>query len=302
MKKIITIFTLLIIGTVVLSSQTIQCSDFNKDGVIDTLKYKYDNIEYIDGITNQLYSFDLIDNAEYANFLSFIDIPNELAHNQSLLDSLQRFLFRSPDISSPQPGFRWLLSAYENIDNDIDTSNYTKIFRVPIQWYEWPPKFPGTEYIFVNTDSMSIPQLHNTEEKKDNYGWLTYYGHNHRQFIDNHFLHEFTRINSAQNTKLYKSSHGIIYRKNDQFCWLFHSNSDLTGGPSKLRWPSIGRVSIYRNHILLNHGYELFESNKRFIINIDNGDVGEIRLGIETVNLDELIEKLKLSPTKKQIP
>jgi hypothetical protein len=334
MKNIITIFTLLIIGTGVLSAQTIQCSDFNKDGVLDTLKYKNGNIEYIDGFTNQLFSFDLIDNPEYSNFLSFIAIPNELAHNQNLLDSVQRFLFHSPEISFPQPGLGWLLSAYENIDFDIDTSYYSKIFRVHIQWFEWPPKFPGAEYMFVNTDTMSIPQLHYTEEKKYNYGWLTYYGHNHRQYIDNQFLHEFTRIHNAQDNELYKSSHGIIIRKNDQFCWLFHSNSDLTGGPSKLRWPSIGTVLIYKNHILLNHKSELFESNKLFIINMDNGDVGEVRLEIETdcqicfnmfisqnklilkpdccyeyvpdakieniiINLDELIEKLKLSPTKK---
>jgi len=279
MKKTISIL-LLFFAIGLISGQTIQIKDFNQDGLNDTLTYEsYGNsvneIQYVDGSTGKQYSF--YNYPSYNDFLYFIPISKDIINVLELLNSIQELFFSNLKRSKITPELKWLISAYEFSNDENSNPHYSRIYKVPKDWYNWPPIFPEAIYMIVDTDTLKIPDYYRREGENSQFGWLLYYGHNHRQFINNQIKSDFTKTKSTNTFDLYKSSHGLLMRNEEQFSWLFHSNSNLTGGPEKLRWTSIEKVLIYEKFVFVHHKSPIRGENKVFVINTENGTVGDLK-------------------------
>lgn len=233
-------------------------------------------LEYQDGATGNYYLLGKHHN--FSDFLDFIPIPLGMESYPELVDSLEHKLLGSINKAEVSPAEQWLLEAYSHQEIPRGNSTYSKIIRVPSMWHPWPAEFPKAIYQRVCNDSLDLPQM-NTEDDPDfKEGWLLYYGHNHRQYKNNRSFAEFEEIIHHDNYTILKSSHGLIMKKENQYAWIFHSNGSLTGGPSKLRWPSISNVLSDGNLVIVQHQSPIRGIQKVFIVSLSKGIVVELNL------------------------
>lgn len=276
---------LLFIHAFNLSSQTNSIKDYNQDGIKDTLRYQfYDergrtyiyDMEFIDGASHEKYPFY---ESEYSrsDFISIISIPDFLMEkrNEEALDTARKLLNPKYKNSDINPSFEWLVDAY-NTNEYLDANLYFDQFmQVEPKWYDLPVKYPDVSYHLIDTTILKLPDYF-YPDKKYKYAWLTYYGHNHKDQMNDKSFDEI-KINNS--TTILSTQHGLILKKKNKYTWLFHSNSTLTGGPGKLRWKSIEDVLIHKRYIFIHHISPVIMYNQVFVIDCKTGKVGKIKLG-----------------------
>lgn len=268
-----------------------RIQDFNQDQIDDTLRYELLRgyisrfPTFTDGNSHQSYEFHT--NASQASFLGFISVPEKFldGRHQVLLDSVRSMLCYKEASDQLSPSLKWLMDAYTSNNRTLRGLSFAQSIQVPLTWHVWPPEPPGYTYSFVDSDSLSYPVSYNLRRKtyipkpKADKGWLLYYGHNHgRRHMGNDASSFFQKIDSPAPYELFGTQHGLILKKEQKYSWIFHTDIGLTDGPGKLRWPSMDTVFIHQDHAFVHHISPVTQQNRVFIINLENGMVGKLRL------------------------
>lgn len=274
-----------------LEEKVVRIQDFNEDGIADTLRYElfrgYTHfMTFTDGKSHQGYKFYREDSK--ASFLGFIAVPEEFLDDkyQVLLDSLKYRLCRLELANQFSPSLKWLMDAYASKIEQPKSSYFSHTIQVPLNWKPWPPELPQASYSFLDSDSLAYPIMYDPDKRsylpKHNAGkgYLLYYGHNQvRSFYLDKSPSKFPhKIDSTKAWDIYAFSHGLILRKDTRYSWIFHTDNELTGGPGKLRWPSIDTAFIHKGHLFVHHISPVTQGNRVFIINLKNGMIGRLRL------------------------
>lgn len=258
--------------------------DFNQDQVLDTMiKFKYHGSGF-GGITVLLINGKTSERFELSNWGSFANIfiteplPPDLMleKNKTFYHVLIEKTF--PKVQQkPDNSLKWLLDIRKS-------STILKKFQL----FDWHSSFnlnwSDTIAIPQNYSFIATPLLFNKVYREDEAGpdWysadktsgvVSYYAHNHKRKLFSRDEEEpiIKQIDSTKKYKLYKTSHGLIIQKNNKYAWVFLTDYHTTGGPEKLRWPSIEQAIIKNNLVFLNQSCTPDFFNQLFIIDIESG-------------------------------
>lgn len=257
--------------------------DFNKDGFEDTIEHYYSGGSGFGGTYLTLKNgktgreFELDDFSFFGEIVTTFPVPSELfeSSNSSFFSEVKSILF-PVFYKNPEASLSWILSG-RDVRKEI---NQDKFFDLIIQnsviWQRGIPKLPETYALQTSAElfrkfyktTTEIPKWY--DEKTGN-GVIVYSGHNHGK----------TWRNEITNPKfnILISKHGIVLEdyKNMLHSWVFVAEYNLTGGPDKLRWESIGRVEIVDDLIVFSLNQTPVTYARTFIIDSSKGSVARIK-------------------------
>jgi hypothetical protein len=150
---------------------------------------------------------------------------------------------------------------HKRLDNNKD---FDLVINTPFVWEKEPIYLPDTYCIELKWDTLKHFTINSGQ--KDEQGWLVYYAHNHYRSTKKDSL---VLMASNDIYKIFRTSHGVIVKKNDYYTWVFVTDYGLTGGPAKLRWESIQSVQILNDQIIIKLYTE--EGDKCFIVDLKTG-------------------------------
>ncbi len=274
---------------IIVSSQevVVQTVDYNGDGHIDTLSSWYGGGSGFggkycilkNGATNE--KFELNTAGCFCQITKAVPIPPRLKEeaNKFFLAAIEKQILPQKQ-DSVDHSLRWILNV--NHSNQVLSDNiyFDLKFSSPPKWSRGEIKLPDTYYIDVkgNTlDKLYENELEHPDwyNPKKNEGWLIYYAHNHYRNPEGDSL---TLVDSTQNFLAYKTSHGLIIQRDNSYAWLFVNDFNVTGGPGKLRWESIKKGRIVDNFIIVQQNLHPDIISRIFIIDIESGICGRIKL------------------------
>lgn len=202
--------------------------------------------------------------------LSICYIENSLysKSNKKIYDSLYT-LWRVKFRNKPDPSLSWIIDAC--FSKRMENNNSQKAFRNDIKYKPvWQPEtsIPEVYSFKIHKDTLDVFRKYyskfsiwNGEEdsllmnnNKYAEGWISYYAHNHVGIIS-------SNKDSVSRIETLATHHGVIIKRNNLYSWIFVTDGILTGSPEKLRWKSIEKTFIYKDHvfILLNIGIPSYE-------------------------------------------
>lgn len=260
-------------------------SDFNQDGSLDTLESYYDGgsgfggtyVTLTDGRTQT--KFELNSFGCFCDIKKVILIPQELylPKNKPFLETIKTKLLPKK-ATEADPSLRWLITAHLNHNFLTEHPIFDLVIESPLYWNTGEMQVPETYSIEIDDDKIQALYTQETEypeniEFSSKKAWLIYYGHNHNSNSKENFVLAAT----SDHFKVYKTSHGLIVKKEDTYSWVFVSDHRLTGSPEKLRWESIGEVKIVGKYIIFRMINSRDFSNPIFIINSENGKTARLK-------------------------
>lgn len=287
--------------------EKVQIKDFNRDGVVDTLKTKYEGgsgfggifLELINGKTNEVH--------QATNFSSFGDIrytvvlPPELdeIEDRPFIDIIKSELLPK-NKKTPEGSLNWIIKGMQSNIELADNPFFDLIIDPQLRWEVGEIQLPSNYYIDIAGDFMvslgNISNDHNQYDLgKDSQGFLCYNARNHYRSESGDSL-DFSGGNHI--FKVFHTSHGVVVKKGDLNKWVFVNDRSLTGGPEKLRWASVKSVQIYNQYLILHHLAESPVNNQFFIINIETGICGRLKFNMWNPS-DEYIHRMQ-SPYVKE--
>lgn len=165
-----------------------------------------------------------------ASFMSTGKTRNELGEGWDVIKTIEDTLinFRT----RPDPSLEWVLNADIVEFKTTSKTIFDRVVRYNKKWY------PGEPLIAENyTYQLKHEDLRHMEaiDTFDTYYWR-YRSHNHKD--DSRTLDQI----DVDGSKFYKTKHALIEFDQGSYAWIFMSGVNQTGGPSKLRWPSIVKV------------------------------------------------------------
>jgi hypothetical protein len=295
---------------------TVIIRDFNRDGYEDRLERFYDGgssfggnfVSLTDGKTREKYNYNSW--GSFGQFLLLIPFDNRLlkSENKGFKEAIEEALF--PDIrhGSIENSLGWLINAYLTTQMRPSNELFSQKISFKLSWTEGKIVVPSS-YYFVTSDEKLFKRYPIYQEDNPKYdqhhgqGWLVYYAHNHRGLE----LVQFSDI-----FKVFKTAHGVILSRGDQYCWVFINDEILTDGPPKLRWPSIKKVVISNELVFIHH---MGGEEHLFIVDYSKGIVGrlkgdkfsgensdfEIRNNQLTIRVGSKIEKMDLERVRSNL-
>ncbi len=278
-------------------------SDFDQDGFPDTLERNYEGgsgfggtyATLTDGRTETKYELNSF--GCFCHFKKVILIPQELdqSKNKPFLEAVKSELLPKK-ATEADPSLRWLIDAHLNHDFLTEHPIFDLVIESPPFWIPGEMQIPETYYIEINGDIIQALYVPKTEYPEDidfssDKAWLIYYGHNHNSNSNENFV----LAADSDNFKVYKTSHGLIIKKDDTYSWVFVSDRSLTGSPEKLRWESIGEVKIVDKYIIFRMIHSRDFSNPIFIINSESGKIARLKTD------DYIDEPIKIENNKISI-
>lgn len=277
--KLMKYLLLCFITTYAVSQNITKIEDINGDGYIDTLESYYSGgsgfggkyCTLIDGKSNEKFEIDTW--GSFAQIQQTVLIPPALRReeNQPFIEEIKKVILPKWR-ESPDPSLQWIINANNSNYRLSDNTFFNLIIFSATKWIEGNLKLPTTYYIDFKGGR------YNRRYQKEDEGWLIYYGHNHYR---NPTGDSLLVVESSNQYKILRTSHGLIANKEGNYKWIFVTDSQLTGSPSKLRWESIGDVILKDQYVLLSHELGLkgddLERNY-FLIDIESGKVGRLKV------------------------
>lgn len=297
----------------------VSVDDFNKDGVVDTLKSFYEGgsgfggryVQVINGKTNETH--ELTNDGCFCEIKRTILIPPELikTENRLFLETIKEQLLPEKK-NVPEASLDWIIkSSCSNVKLDSNAF-FDLIIDPQTDWFNKEFEYPYNYYLEMEGDTLA--QLYDTPyeapewfNKKEGKGFLVYYAHNHYR---NKSGDSLSLSDSNSLYKAFHTSHGVLVRKGDLYKWIFISDVSLTGAPEKLRWESIKMVTLLDKYLIVEQDLPPTATNRLFVINIETGICGRLKYDfsnsgndidneMETFLIQE--ESIILSSEKKQI-
>ncbi len=227
----------------------LEIIDLNQDGFLDTITISLDmgsgfgskSCTIINGKTKAVLSLSLV--GSFAEIRQRLNIPASmlLPENEAFRTKMEAEVL-PPLQSEMDPSLAWL----ERADNSK--------LRSSLQWQPLP---------------IQIPKTYTLRQKNQ---YLCYFGHNHQKTTE-----PLKAILRQGEDIIFKTKHGVILQRNNQYAWLFVSDANLTGGPAKLRWASIGKMEIKNNQLILELLCAPMPFKKLFTIDLQSGQVKQIK-------------------------
>lgn len=276
----------------------ITIDDFNKDGVVDTLKTFYKGgssfggnyAQIINGKTKDIY--ELNDDGCFCEIKHVVPIPPELNkdENRPFLETIKKHLL--PKIKkAPDASLDWIInSSFANAEVD-DNPFFDLIIDPQLSWNDDKLEYPSLYYTEIKGDTLT--QLYSTPYEppewlyqKANKGFLIYYGHNHYRSKSGDSL----KLSASNATyKVFRTSHGVVVKKGNLHKWVFISDYPLTDAPEKLRWESIKTIKLFDKYLIVQQNLYPASIYRLFVINIETGICG--RLKHEFLNERHMVDK-----------
>lgn len=254
-----TTLIIIISGLLAVSYSSKTIIDINNDGYVDTLEVNKMSDNFVseyrlsvkNGITGITYNSIRIGNI--GNFFSIIpvDIPvtNDSfyhAYCTILKDTLCSGFAQK---KTPDESLRWLLDYYEKTEYKhskkikqhwFDSLTDFKPYFVIIKRDDYPNLVENIPRHLKNTsqDSALINTLFNDAKEFI----IVYYIQNH--IYNDRGIQYPQIVSSKKNVNVLKTMHGVLLRKNNNYCWLY-----ISDGVYKLRHASIGTLKYYKNQI-----------------------------------------------------
>ncbi|MFT6502074.1 MAG: hypothetical protein ACJASQ_002199 [Crocinitomicaceae bacterium] len=290
--KPILIFLLLIVSSALhaQSEMTFVIDDFNNDGYQDTMEYHYDGGSGSGGLGCTLSDgsndavFKMNSWGCFCDIRFFILIPPELQkeENASFLKEFEKILLPEKR-EKPDPSLQWINEAdnSKTVVEDSLVKNFDLFFNVDLKWNQGPMESLTRYYLETKGDELDrhyFTQGGKPEwyDKELNQGWLIYSGNLHNRTL---FRDQGSTIikNKIHLDSISSTSVGISIHKNNKYAWVFVSDFEVTGGPEKLRWPSIGKMELVDDHLIVEHNRPPSGVNSLLVINLKNGKVGRLK-------------------------
>ncbi|KAA1246789.1 hypothetical protein [Aquimarina sp. RZ0] len=269
---------------------SVTIRDVNTDGIEDTIRSYYDGgssfggkfVTLTNGRSNEVFKMDSY--GCYCAIKSTIVFPESLnkKENISFLEVMKKELL-PVEKPFPDPSLDWILQGMHSHKTLKKDSFFDLIIHPKIQWNTNKITLPDVYYITITGDTLTALNNSTNSLKKTAKGVLIYYAHNHYRSIANDSL-QLVATNDLY--EIYKTSHGVIAKKEDSHKWIFISDVDLTGAPQKLRWESIKHIKLISTYIILEQRLMPDITHNLYVINIETGIAGRLKL----VNYD-MMEK-----------
>lgn len=262
--------------------------DFDGDGKTEELIiHKYLGevnkavLTYEDGAKQ--FTFDLSINPNQYTLLNTIPICDELTTSKykTLLDNVEKYIFKEPTSKKPNSTFQWLIDVY----GSKKTNQNHNYFESQSQF---SPIINSTKYIKPSSQKMIVTgqlayEFNSKFNKNDSVktSWLTFNAtplSNARQVSEYNINPDWPQlIDSVNGFKVYKTGHSVFMENDSSHQILFVSDGLLYENIQKLKWESIQQVGKYKDFFLvLTHPYPAIE-NKLFMINPKTGDLFEFK-------------------------
>jgi hypothetical protein len=279
--------------------------DFNGDNIPDSIFiirgyegwiYKVLQIRIHSSLTGNSYKIQHTDYRAFHQFCSLVLLPDEMLkpQNNQLLDSIvKHYGFKEKEVT---PALDWLMKGYQNYASSSD-SLFSFLIKVNPIFYKDSLPYPHLTHKIIAKDTTQTlwKRYLDNESSLLNYALLKYYGHNHNR------RRVKTRLDTTNSKyEIHSTAHGIYIKKNNQYAWVFHTDAYLTGGPVKLRFPSIGKIYLHDDYIVFHQVPGFMGLNRVFVIDILNGNIGKLNLKGLDFDSDNLRD-LKISVNKNVI-
>jgi len=267
---------------------SVTIDDINSDGAIDTMKSFYDGgsgfggkfIEIVDGMTNEVIELNTYGCfCRIKNVVLFPPVLNK-PENEDLFKAIRNEILPAQDL--PDASLRWLINGTYYSKILKDNKYFDFIIDPRASWNKGDIKLPGTYYSILEGDTLrklyeNIDQLPEWYDSKTSKGCVIYYGHNHYRNPSGDSL---MFMNSNRDYEVFRTSHGVVVKKDTLYKWVFVSDVDLTGAPNKLRWESIKKVKLIDNYLLIQQYFPLMDTYNIYTVNIETGICGRIKSDI----------------------
>ncbi|WP_299213122.1 hypothetical protein [uncultured Aquimarina sp.] len=287
-----------------LSNEKISTKDFNRDGIIDTLKSGSGYVQVINGKTKEKH--ELSDYGCFCDIKELVYIPSELGktENKPFLEVMKKELLPTKR-SNPDASLAWMINGAFSNSKLKNNSIFNTIYDPQVPWNTTKYKNIDNYYIEIKGDTLKklAPFYSNAEQVDGNAkGFLVYYAHNHYR---NKSGDSITFIDKNELYTISRTSHGVIVEKDNLYKWLFISDYPLTGGPEKLRWESIKNVTLFDSYIVVEQSLPPDTLKQFFVINIETGICGLLKEDLIENNkyvhmLEDIFEELEKHYIKKE--
>jgi hypothetical protein len=137
----------------------------------------------------------------------------------------------------------------------------------------------------MSTDSLNklVPQTNRVrkqDKQSHHQGFLVYYGDTHFS-AQNSVERSFIEVDESETYKVLRTSHGILAKKGILNKWLFVTDIDINGSPSKLRWQSIEQIVMVDNLIVVKQSLAPDVLYNIYVIDIETGVGGKLKIDFD---------------------
>ena len=208
----------------------------------------------------------------------YLDTSIHLGKPETVYNSLYPSIANIKFRAAPDPSLQWLIDACMSKKQSAPSQAFRNSIHYKPVWNK-EVSVPEVYSFKIHKDTLnafitnySAFSIWNSEpdsvlQKKDKFieGWINYYAHNHKEL-------KTSLKDSATDAEVLTTNHGVVVKKVDLYSWVFVTDGIITGGPEKLRWRSIEKTLIYKDHvfILLNIGIPSYE-RMIYMVDYKNG-------------------------------
>ena len=254
-------------------------ADINNDGRIDSLRifsdsgsgFGFKEAVFVDGHTLQQHTLRTA--SSFGTFINLVEVPEWLAapEQKAVLAAMTGKILPPPAIT-PDPSLRWMLNGRRSRQAPKDHPYFDLVFDPNPKWLSTQFYLPQSYFLPYGkgTYAGEVPTGNDAPEQ----GLLVYYGHNHR--INKQRapgpLTGLVEVPGLEG-KMFKTHHGLIQTNEaGAHRWIFVTDAALTGAPDKLRWPSVGKVEVWDDRLLiLQHRKPVSGGESIFLIDLETG-------------------------------
>lgn len=271
-----------------------RVEDFNQDGVKDTLRSYQDGgsnfsgtfVKLIHGKTGEI--FEMNNYGCFCMIAEAVTIPERLLSSENTLffKVIKNELF--PDERAVvDESLRWILKGLHSKKVLDDDPYFDFVIDTNPPWQNQEIELPNAYHVQVSIDSLPEDygkDLYRETSIKSTRALLVYFAHNHyRNLVEKntYYRSDLPLATSSKTYKVFKTAHGIIVQKGNTYKWLFVTAYDLTNGPLKLRWESIGKIKIIDDILIVQHKVPPAVSDQLFFIDIETGFLAKLKDGTE---------------------
>ena len=302
MKKEISLllFFIFLKGTAQYKERESIIEDFNKDGVKDTLRYNYNHeghtiTNIINGKTNESLQNDYFYYFGETVFLNSLSPNFFQKENKYFLKTLKKHWFSNDERKENDASLHWILNSIKSKKElpDNDNPYFNLIINPKSKWSLDKIELPNAYYrslskkevfdIYGNEITKKINTEYQSKKHKNHlekfFNTSNYFLSYIPSLLDGEIIQPtgFKSTIKSNTYKIHKIKHAVSVKKGKESKWLFITNL-ITGAPQKLRWASIGKIQIVDTYVILEHQSPLSGENAIYIINIETGICGKLKL------------------------
>lgn len=284
--------------------------DFNYDGIKDTLHTHYDGgssfggtyAKMINGKTNKSFVIDLFHS--YAEIKHIITIPEHYYKkgNNLFINAMLQEVFPKKR-EKPEKSLQWILNSQFHQKDTIKSLYFKKIFNPKSNWSKEKIEVSDSYYINLNKDTLNrmAPRSAGSGDLlkiEGHKGFLLYSSVILKQ--NRKYKGGFKIIESSGKYKIYASDHGMYVQKNKLYKWLFINDTDIVGGPQKLRWGSIKNVQLVDDFLLVEQNASPDIIHNLLLIDIKTGIVAKLKFEFTDEDRFNMDKYSKIAMIKKK--